>query len=248
MSFEAAPRPYARSPTTTKETDAMDQSVFPVLLTVRGTLAPKTLAEARTLHNATAGSPEGIAGARAFSDLSHSVYVPASGAGGLSGAKPGEILFLDHWADPAGLQQFFSNKDVQAAAGRMFSSRDGSVWMPARGAFRFQVPATATGPARFVGLVRGAVHSPEKAVEAFAALVSKNLRVARTRGHLSHDLFVRLGAPGEPVEILGLDMWSALAGLVEHYADPASMTRLGDVFAGAPAASVWEQATGFSEW
>jgi hypothetical protein len=220
----------------------------PVLLTVRGTLAPKTLADARTLHNATAGSPEGIAGARALSDLSHTVYGPAEAAGGLSGAKPGELLFLDHWADPAGLQQFFSNKDVQASAGRMFSARDGSVWMAARGAYRFQVPATAANPARFVGMVRGPVGSAEKAVAAFAALVTKNLRVARVRGQLSHDLYVRLGAPGEPVEILGLDTWSTLEGLGEHYADPASMTGLGDVFTGAPAASVWEQATGFSEW
>ena len=36
---------------------------WPVLLTVRGTTVPKTLEEARVLHNQTAGSPQGIAAA-----------------------------------------------------------------------------------------------------------------------------------------------------------------------------------------
>ena len=83
-----------------------------VLLTVRGTLAPKTLEEARTLHNETAGSAQGIAAARALSDLSHTVYAPCAVAGDLSGAKSNELLFIDFWQDPAGLQQFFCDPRV----------------------------------------------------------------------------------------------------------------------------------------
>ncbi|HVZ75023.1 MAG TPA: hypothetical protein VHJ20_21725 [Polyangia bacterium] len=220
----------------------------PYLLTVRGTLVPKSIDEARTLHNATAGSAEGMAAARALSDVSHTVYVPARGAEMLSGAKPGELLFLDHWLDPAGLQQFFAHKDVQAQAGKLFSSRDGSLWMSARGSFGFHAYPTAGKPPRFVGLLRAPVTSPEKAIAAFAGLVSKNLRTARTRGQLSHELFVRMGAPGEPVEILGVDTWATIEGLSTHYADPAAMSGLDGAFAGAPTASVWEQATGFNEW
>jgi hypothetical protein len=102
----------------------------PVLLTVRGRTIPKTVDDARALHNATAGSAPGMEAARALSDLSHCVYVPAP-AGKLSGAEPGELLFLDQWADPAGLQQFFSAKEVQEQGGKMFSAKDAAVWMAA---------------------------------------------------------------------------------------------------------------------
>jgi quinol monooxygenase YgiN len=220
----------------------------PVLLTVRGTLNPKSLEEARALHNATAGSPQGIATARGLSDLSHTVYAPCPGAGALSNTRPGELLFIDTWADPAGLQQFFANPGVQEAGSKLFAQRDGSVWMPARGGFSFHVPPTAARPPRFVGLFRARVQSPEAAVEAFSAMVLGSLSAARGRGLLSHDLFVRLGAPTDPVEILGLDLWGSVEGLKEHYQDPAAMTGLDKVLAGPPEASVWEQAQGFSEW
>jgi hypothetical protein len=220
----------------------------PVLLTVRGVTNSKSIDEARALHNATAGSPEGIEAARSLSDLSHTVYVPASGAGDLSGAKPGELLFLDQWADPKGLERFFSDKDVQASGRKLFASRDGSVWMPARGGFSFHVPAVSGKPARFVGLFRAAVRSAEDAVAAFARMVNKNLAVSRRRGHLSHALYVKLGAPTDPVEVLGIDFWSTIEGLKEHYGDAMATSGLRDVLAGAPAASVWEQSTGFSEW
>jgi hypothetical protein len=220
----------------------------PVLLTVRGITHTKSIDEARALHNATAGSPEGIEAARSLSDLSHTVYVPAEGAGGLSNAKPGELLFIDQWADPKGLERFFSNKDVQASGSKLFSSRDGSVWMRARGSFDFHVAATANKPARYVGMIRAVVKSPEDAIAAFARLVSKKIGSARRRGQLSHSLFVKLGAPSDPVEVLGLDFWPTLEGLKEHYADPGEMSEIGATFAGAPSASVWEQASGFSEW
>jgi hypothetical protein len=220
----------------------------PYLLTVRGTSIPKTIADVRAIHNATAGSPEGMAAARAASDLSHTVYLPVAGAEQLSGAKPGELLFLDTWVDPAAMQQFFSHKEVQGQAARLFSARDGSLWMPARGAFTFRVNPTAGKPARYVGLFRAPVAAPEKTIEAFAGMVSRNLRASRVRGHISHDLFVRMGAPGEPVEILGVDTWATLEGLSEHYGDPASMKGLDGVLSGAPEASVWEQGSGFNEW
>ena len=220
----------------------------PVLLTVRGTLIPRSIEEARSLHNSTAGSPQGIEVARSLSDLSHCVYAPAAGAGELSAAKPGELLFLDTWGDPAGLQQFFSDPRVQEQGGKMFSARDGSVWMPARGAFTFHVPPTAAKPPRFVGMMRAPVKSPEAAIAAFAQMVTTNLGVSRRRGLVSHGLYVRMGPPSEPAEILGLDFWATQEGLAEHYGDPKAMTGLKEVLAGAPVFSVWEQASGFSEW
>ena len=79
-----------------------------------------------------------------------------------------------------------------------------------------------------------------------------NIGTSRRRlvgpGHLSHDLFVRIGQPGEPSEIRGLDTWATIDGLREHYSDPGSMTGLDAIVAGPPVASVWEQAAGFNEW
>lgn len=222
----------------------------PVLLTVRGTVIPKTLDAARILHNETAGSAAGMEAARSLSDLSHCVYVPVAPgkSGKLSDAQDGELLFLDRWADPAGLQQFFSAKEVQEQGGKMFSRKDASVWMEARGGFSFHVPATQAKPARYVGLFRAPVTSAEAAVASFGKMVSNAIRVARRRGQLSHELFVKLGPPDEQPEIIGVDMWSSLEGLVEHYGDKNVMTGLDAILKGAPQASVWEQGVGFNEW
>src|SRR5581483_4211289 len=121
-------------------------------------------------------------------------------------------LFIDTWEDPAGLQQFFGKHEVQQQGAKLFSSRDGSVWMPARGSFSLHVPATSTKPAKIVGLFRAKVKSPEAAIEAFNKMVTASLRQARRRGLLAHDLYVRMGAPSDPVEVLGVDFWATYEG------------------------------------
>lgn len=223
----------------------------PILLTVRGTLTTPNLDAARALHNSTAGSPEGIAAARALGDLSHKVYVPAPEAGTLSSAKPGEVLFIDTWVDPAGLMQFFSNHAVQEQAGKLFASRLPTVWMAARGAATFHLPAPSGQQPRFVGMIRASITSPEAAIEAFRGLIHGGIRDARRRGQLSHDLYIKLNPPGDtsPVELLGVDVWTNLAGLTEHYTRPGEMANLASVFTARPEATVWQQAEGgWSEW
>jgi hypothetical protein len=224
---------------------------LPVFLTVRGTFKPPNLEAMRVLHNDTAGSQRGIAAARSLGDLSHKVYAPCLKVPKLSNAKAGELLFLDVWENPKGIMDFFSSAETQAAGGNLFSARDATVWMPARNSFFFHLPAAMDKQDRLVGLIRGEVKSPEAAIAVFADIGSKGLRDARRRGQLSHDLFVKLNPPGDssPIEIIGLDVWSSLPGLTEHYTDNPHMAALGAVFAGAPQASVWEQAPGnWSEW
>jgi hypothetical protein len=217
-----------------------------VVLTVRGTLVPKKLEEACSLHNETAGSQQGITAARACGDLSHKVYSPVEGA---KGAEPGEILFLDVWANPEGLGKFFSHPGVAEQAGKLFSKRAADVWMPARGAFGFELPAPRGKDERYVGVARGVVKSPEQAIEAFRAALASKFPDARRRGQLSHGLFVRLAAPGEASapEVFALDVWCDAAGMQEHYREVSGLDR---AFAGPPQFSVWEQARGgaWSEW
>jgi hypothetical protein len=223
----------------------------PVVLTVRGTHKQASLEAARILHNQTAGSERGIAAARALGDLSHKVYAPCARAAALSGAKEGEIAFIDVWEDPKGIMDFFSNPQVQESAGHLFASREASVWMPAQGSFSFHLPAPMGHDERSVGMIRGPIQSPEAAIEAFRVAGTKGLRDARRRGQLSHDIFIRIPPPGDrsPVELLGIDVWANTTGMLEQYADTMKMGGLAAVFTATPQASVWEPPPGsWSEW
>ncbi len=220
-----------------------------VFLTVRGKYLADSLEGCRVIHNDTAGSAPGIAAARALGDLSHKVYAPLEGAPG--GANSGEVLFFDWWQDPKGLMDFFANENVQMQGTKLFSSRDASVWMPAKGSFSYQLPAAAGKNERYVGMVRGPISSPDQAIEIFRAADSKAQRVARARGLLSHEIFIKLNPPGDtsPLELLGVDVWCDAKGMAEQYSDPNEMKALAGAFTGAPSATTWQQAPGqWSEW
>ena len=216
---------------------------LPVTLTVRGTAILSGDAM-RTKHNETAGSPQGIAAARSLGDLSHKVFAPLGGD-----ARPDELLFLDVWIEAAGIGKFFSHPDVQAQGAQLFKHKDPTVWMPARGSYSYALPAPRDRADRFVGMIRGPIASPEKAIEIFKAVDCKAVADARKRGLLSHELFIKLGPPGEPLELLGLDIWCDETGMNTHYEDATHMKDLAGAFSGKPSASTWRQAPGnWSEW
>ena len=227
----------------------MSAEATPVFLTVRGKYLASTLEGCRVIHNDTAGSQGGIAAARALGDLSHKVYAPLPMPA--STAKEGEVLFMDWWQDPRDLMAFFANENVQMQGAKLFTSRDPTVWMPAKGAFNYSLPAAAGKSDRFVGMVRGTIKSPEAAIAIFRAADVKAQRTARARGLLSHELFIKLQAPGDnsPMELLGVDVWCDGKGMGEHYSDPNEMKALEGAFTGKPDATVWTQAQGqWSEW
>jgi hypothetical protein len=222
---------------------------WPVLLVVRGTPLPKTLEEMRVVHNDTAGSPPGIAAARALGDLSHMVYAPLA-AGKQTTTSSNELLFMDVWVTPKGIMDFFANEQVVQQGTKLFSSRDATVWMPATGSYSYHLPAPRGKSDRYVGIVRGPISSPEAAIDVFRAADIGGQQDARRRGLLSHQIFIKLNAPGDaPLELLGVDVWSDLAGMNEHYGDAKHMGALKDAFSGQPQTSRWEQAPGqWSEW
>ncbi len=220
-----------------------------VFLTVRGQYLAPNLEACRVIHNDTAGSAPGIAAARSLGDLSHKVFAPL--ASPASSAKEGEVLFLDWWQDPKGLADFFANENVQMQGTRLFKGRDATVWMPARGAFSYVLPAAAGRNERYLGMIRGPIKSPEAAIEIFRKADMKAQRAARARGLLSHELFIKLQGPGDnsPLELLGVDVWCDLKGMAEHYGDPNEMKMLDGAFAGKPDPTTWAQAPGaWSEW
>jgi hypothetical protein len=202
-----------------------------VLLTVRGKMLPNSLEEMRVLHNQTAGSAPGIAAARSLGDLSHLVYAPF--ASPLSNANPGELLFLDVWQSPKGIMDFFSNEQVIQSGTKLFSAREATIWMRAGGSFSYTLPAARGKNDRIVGMLRGPIASPEMAIDIFRTVDIDAQRDARRRGLLSHEIFLKLSAPG----------------MAEHYCDATHMKALGSAFTGAPDPSAWEPAAGeWSEW
>ena len=241
-----------------------------ILHTTRGMLNPQRLSEAQAMHNAfvTEGSQPGIEIARSLGDLSHNLYTPVEGLGKLSAASPGELLFIDSWADPGGMETFFSNPFAQGAGDRLYASREEAEWTPARDAFAFHVPAVAGTPARFVGMIRTPVRADSDAVTVLSEFTWTNLRTSRRLGHLSHQLFLRHAVvvearpaanarrsggenstlPVEPVEVLAVDLWPTLEGLTEHYRALLSRKGLDEALVASLTVSVWEAASGFVEW
>ena len=213
-------------------------------LIIRGELADTDVERSRQIHNATAGHPEGVAAARALGDLSHNVYVPLD-----AGATAKELLILDLWTSIDGLRKFFSNPDVQAGGAKIFKTRDPVVWQAAdvRG---FILPTPTDKTERYVGLVRGTVTSRESAAAVLDELVAMAMNQARLLGQVSHQMFYRASAPGEPpsLELAGIDVWTSAEGAGTFYADPR-LQKLYSIFAAPPVSSMWKQAPGaWVEW
>jgi hypothetical protein len=224
----------------------MSQKSGIILLTIRGRLSPATLEEARKIHNETAGNPQGVAAAKSLGDLSHNVHVPVADE-----TKATELLILDRWNDPAGLQKFFSNVDVQKGGGMIFANRDPVVWTPAEECASFALPTPAGKGDRFVGTLRVTAKSRAAAAEAFDSVVRSSTNAARKLGQVSHEVFWRMTPPGEApsLELFALDTWMDGAGMQAFYSDPGHMKPLGAAFAGPPEAGTWKSPPGaWVEW
>ena len=216
-----------------------------VMLTVRGTTIAETVEERRNLHNMTAGSDEGVAAARALGDLSHKAYTAITDA---PGADANELLFIDIWKDAQGIGTFFSDEQVQSGADMLFSEREASIWMPAAGAFGFDLPTPMRFGDEYVGIVRGVVEDPHKTIELFRDGLEPQISEIRRLGQVSHHLFVTVPMGDDaPLEVIGVDTWADLGGMMEYY---QSISGFDGVFSAEPATSIWERGAGgtWTEW
>jgi hypothetical protein len=195
-----------------------------------------------------AGSDQGVAAARSFSDLSHAVYVPVKPAH-RSGA--GELLIIDYWNNPEGIGKFFSDPQVQRGGSTVYGNREAVVWHSTPGLPRFNLPAPTGRNERFVGLARGPVGSREGAERILTEALRKGANQSRAKGLMSREWYFRLTRPGEKpsLEMIGVDVWFDAAGMQEVYADPAEMEGLAALFTAAPDLSVWQKPKGqWVEW
>lgn len=221
------------------------------LLTIRGTLSPKTLEEARKVHNMTAGDPAGVAAAKSLGDVSHMVYVPAEHDGHDKSNGAGEFLIMDLWTSPDGLNTFFSDHKVQEGGAMIFSQRDPVVWASAQGFTSYHIPAPFGMNDRFITTARATVKSLEQACELHNQAVAKTISKARKAGNLSHESYFRLAAPGSPeaLEWLGVDVWMRPDEMMSLYEDPEFLEGFNHMFTGEANVGVWVHPKGdWTEW
>jgi hypothetical protein len=229
----------------TDTTYPADASAATYLLTVRGRTVPPSLEDTRSMHNTTAGAPQSAAGARALGDLSHNVYAP------IGKDQTGQLLFIDLWNSVTGLNTFFSNPQVQEAAGQLFETRDGIVWshLDGFGAYSLALPNGRSVGA--VGILQVTVTSVEEAAGAFTAYAGTTINTARSYGMVSHSTWLRVPNPGEAPtqELIGVDFWMDADRMNEYYELSLGFEHFSAVFAGAPETSVWQSAPGdWEEW
>jgi hypothetical protein len=212
-----------------------------LLLTVTGTPTLASADAARELHNATAGTPQSVAGAKSLGDLSHTVFLPAAG-------DALRLLFIDTWNSPSGLGQFFGNPMVQDAAAKLFSERDAVLWAPAPGFGSYVLPAPSGRAVAGVGILRAPVTSMDAARSAFHAYAAAGINRARLLGQVGHQVWVPAPVPGtEPaVEVLGVDYWLDVDQMHAYYDDAPESGHLAAAFAGTPDSSTWRAAG--SDW
>jgi hypothetical protein len=227
----------------------MNDQLTLYLLTIRGTLSPDTLEEARKIHNQTAGDPAGVAAAKSLGDVSHMVYVPMPHNGHAKGA--GEFLIMDLWYSMEGLNTFFADKQVQEGGAMIFSERDPVVWAPAEDFTSFHIPAPSGNNDRIIAIVRGTVNSVAEAKKLHNTAMTKTISKARKLGMLSHEAYFRMAAPGSPeaLEFLGVDVWMGGEGLGDFYGDEDFLAGFNHLFTGEAADSVWVHPKGdWIEW
>lgn len=221
------------------------------LLTIRGTLSPATLDEARKIHNQTAGNPAGVAAAQSLGDVSHMVYVPMQHDGHAKTKGAGEFLIMDLWASLEGLNTFFADKQVQEGGAMIFSDRDPVVWAPAEGFTSFHIPAPFGKNDRIIAVVRGTVKSKDEAQKLHNTAMTKTIGKARKLGILSHEAYLRVAAPGSPeaLEFFAVDVWMSGEGMGDFYGDEDFLAGFNHLFTAEAADSVWIHPKGdWVEW
>ncbi len=229
----------------------MNDQLTLYLLTIRGTLSPATLEEARKVHNMTAGNPDGVAAAKSLGDVSHMVYVPMQHNGHAKPNGAGELFIMDLWASPDGLNTFFSDHQVQEGAAMIFSDRDPVVWAPAQGFVNFHIPAPSGNNDRVIAVVRGTVNSIEEARKLHNEAMASTISKARKLGLLSHEAYFRLAAPDSPeaLEYFAVDVWMNGEGLGEYYGDADFLAAFDHFFTAEAVDSVWVHPKGdWIEW
>ncbi|HEV2236746.1 MAG TPA: hypothetical protein VGR57_08815 [Ktedonobacterales bacterium] len=157
-------------------------------------------------------------------------------------------MFIDQWMSADGIQQFFADVHVQEGGAALFTSYDPVVWLPDDGFDAYHMSAPLGQGDRIVTMLRATVTSLDAARTAMNEIWQPRILAAHRQGLQSHEVFVRLAAPGSPeaLELLGIDTWSSPDGMGTVYDDPTFRQALYGMFAGAP--KTWRLRRPAGEW
>ena len=218
------------------------------LLTVMGKVKTESIAATCALHNQTAGHPEGVAAAKHLGNMSHNVYMPLDATASFKG----DLLFLDIWNSMEGLEQFFSDPQVQGGAEMLFATREGVVWRKLDSFLNYNFSTPLGENTRIIGLVRGRVNSIEAAEAIHNAAIESQVKSARAAGIVSHAFYVRMATPDSPeaLEVLGMDVWMNAEGMMKYYMSPEFQgSGIYKMFASKAESSLWVRPEGsWIEW
>ena len=221
------------------------------LLSIRGTLAPATLEEARKVHNQTAGNPAGVTAAKSLGDVSHMVHVPLPHNGHAQTNGAGEFLILDLWTSIEGLNTFFSDKQVQEGGSMIFTQRVPVVWSLANGFTSYHIPAPFGMNDRIVTALRAFVKSMDEARTLHNTAIAKTTNKARKAGNLSHEAYFRMAPPNSPeaLEFFAVDTWMRADEMMSYYEDPDFLEGFDHMFTAEATTDVWVHPKGdWAEW
>ena len=131
-------------------------------------------------------------------------------------------LLLDIW-NSVGLQQFFSDHQVQAGGTMMFKSRDGSMF---RSGFVSSFSISCSNRASWSessAASRGMVKSLDEAAVIHNKAIAGTVKQARGSRYpessiLCQGLLIRDRL--ETLEVLGLDTWMDSSSMMKHYMSP----------------------------
>lgn len=223
----------------------MNQKMTFNLLTVMGKVKTDSVEATLQMHNQTVGNPEGVAVAKHLGDISHMTYVHLDAEKSFKG----DLLFLDIWNNIKGLNQFFSDEQVQAGAEMMWKSKDIIVWSKLNSFLNFNFPSPYVKNERIIGLIHGKVNNIEEAQTIHNLAIEGQVKASRAAGILSHEFYVRMAAPGSPeaLEVLGVDVWMDAESMMKHYMSPEfANSGLYKMFTNKPSSSSWVHPKG--EW
>ena len=226
---------------------SVDPAPVQFLFTVRGEMAPPDV-EGVGRFTTSPPAPTRPSPRRARSAIS---ATPSMSRSSRRSGGAGELLIIDYWNSPQGMQSFFAAMPQPTKETNIFKEREAVLWQGTPGLPRVSLPAPFGRNDRWVGIARGPVVSREAAEKTLTEGTRKAINTARAKGLMSREWYFRVSLPGEKpsLEAIGVDVWFDADGMQEVYSDTAEMAALGGVFTGRPETSAWRKPPGvWVEW
>jgi hypothetical protein len=204
-----------------------------VLATIRGKLK-NDVATSKMIHNT--GAMAAKAGAMMLGDFGHYVFLnlPTPDAGTASDS----LLIIDEWMDAANAMKFYSDPNLQASFGQLFSGPPevSLHTVPSDWSRYGKVNPAGQGASLYLFSIRGPLSTSQAEPGYYNGLADGGKAMAMAAGNLSLNAYLRLD---DPKQVLLLSMWNNLANALQIENDPTFLPLLAKMFSAAPDSSAY---------